>query len=180
MFDFYNYYTYLYLSGTPSALTSWWALKTHQIISNCRLKLAQILPVQIFRGSCLGTRYECGRLSGSSNSRPWLSSSPHWLSDKVKRNKLGWFFLIDESASKNLKGRKQNWHQNISFLLPYRRQPMGWVQKSWTTITESTQPSTFIVSTKARTSEYLNWKDLCEFSPAIKNNLVGFMCSPAC
>ena len=41
----------------------------------------------------------------------------------------------------------------ISFFLPYHRLLMGLTRKSWMTIAGSTQPSTFVASTKARTSE---------------------------
>ena len=40
-----------------------------------------------------------------------------------------------------------------SIFLPYHRQPMGLTRKSWMTIAGSTQPSTFVPSTKARISE---------------------------
>ena len=64
----------------------------------------------------------------------------------------------------------------ISSFLPYHRRLMGLTRKSWMTIAGSTQPSTFVASTKARTSEYLNW--IYESYSLQFKNLMGFMRSP--
>ena len=61
-----------------------------------------------------------------------------------------------------IRGKDSNFNKNyhhpnrinqISSFLPYHRRPMGLTRKSWMTIAGSTQPSTFVASTKARNSE---------------------------
>ena len=84
-----NLSTLIWHSKDSSKLVS---TKSYHIIVNYWPQLAQILPVQISRSSCLDTCYKCGRFSRFSNNRPWL------LRSKINQPN---FFLFTLSQTAN-------------------------------------------------------------------------------